>query len=196
MTKPPFPSLNFERAIGLDPKFAMAYALLGTSWENLGERNRGMEFMRKAHELRERVNTRERFYIDSCYQDFVNGDLDKARQAYEVWAEVYPRDDRPVGNLGLLDGYLGQHERSLVRTREALQRQPRRGLRYANLVQSYFRLNRFAEARAAAEEAHLKDLDSPFLCFYRYRLAFLQNDPAEMSRQVAWPQVNREWTTC
>jgi eukaryotic-like serine/threonine-protein kinase len=176
----------FEKAIELDPKFAMAYALLATSYSNLGERNRAAEIMTKAYELRERVSEREKYYIESYYHDIVTGDLDKARQVYELWAHVYPRDDRPVGNLGLLYGYLGQYEKGLVETREALRRHPESSLRYANLVQNYSHLNRLNEARAAAEEARSKNLDSPFLCFYSYRLAFLQNDAVGMARQVAW----------
>jgi eukaryotic-like serine/threonine-protein kinase len=176
----------FEKAIEVDPKFAMAYALLATSYSNLGERNRAAGIMTKAYELRGRVSEREKYYIESYYCDLVTGDLDKARQVYELWARVYPRDDRPVGNLGLVYGYLGQYEKSLLETREALRRHPDSSLRYANLVQSYSHLNRLNEARAAAEEAHSKNLDSPFLCFYSYRLAFLQNDAGGMARQVAW----------
>jgi tetratricopeptide (TPR) repeat protein len=164
----------------------MAYALLATSYSNLGERSRAGEIMTKAYELRERVSEREKYYIESYYHDLVTGDLDKARQVYELWARVYPRDDRPVGNLGLVYGYLGQYERSLEETSEALRRHPESSLRYANLVQSYTHLNRLDEAHTAAEKARSKNLDSPFLCFYSYRLAFLQHDAGGMARQVAW----------
>jgi hypothetical protein len=69
----------FERAIQLDPKFAMAYALLGTSYQNLGERSLGAGMIAKAYGLGERASEREKFYIDSYYFDLVIGDLDKAR---------------------------------------------------------------------------------------------------------------------
>jgi serine/threonine protein kinase/tetratricopeptide (TPR) repeat protein len=176
----------FERATQLDPGFAMAYALLGTSYSNLGERNRAAESLGKAFQLRERVSEREKFYIDSYYRDLVVGDLDKAAEVYQVWAQVYPRDERPVGNLGLLYGYTGQHEKALLQAREALRLQPASGLRYANVVQNYLRLGRLREARAAADEAQSKKLDSPYLHFYLYQLAFLQNDEAARAQQVAW----------
>jgi serine/threonine protein kinase/tetratricopeptide (TPR) repeat protein len=179
-------ALLFERAIELDPKFAMAYALLATSYSNLGERSRAAENMKKAYELRGRVSEREKYYIESYYYDFVTGDLDKERQVDQIWAQVYPRDDRPAGNLGLIYGYLGQYEKGLVETREALRRHPESGLRYANLVQNYLHLNRLNEASAAAEEARSKNRDSPYLCFYSYQLAFLQHDAGGMARQVAW----------
>jgi tetratricopeptide (TPR) repeat protein len=176
----------FERAVQLDPKFAMAYALLGTSYQNLGERGRGAELVGRAYELSEGVSEREKFYIDSYYFDLVTGDLDKARKVYEQWAQAYPREDKPVGNLGLLYGYLGQYESGLAETREALHLHPGSSLRYANLVQNYLRLDRLSDAKSAAKGAQLKKLDSPFLCFYLYQIAFLENEPSGMAQQVAW----------
>jgi tetratricopeptide (TPR) repeat protein len=59
-------------------------------------------------------------------------------------------------------------------------------LNYYNLVYGYLYLNRQQEARATAEEAQGKKLDSPYLRFLLYQLAFVQNDAAEMAQQVAW----------
>jgi len=176
----------FEQAIQRDPKFAMAYALLATSYANLGERSRAAEMMRKAFDLRERVSEPEKFYIDSYYQDIVTGDLDKARQVYELWAQIYPRDEKPAGNLGVIHGYLGQYERSLGQAREAFRLQPRSGLRYANLLQAYLHLGAVGEGRTVVTEAQAKKLESPYLCLYSYQLAFLENDAAGMARQVDW----------
>jgi eukaryotic-like serine/threonine-protein kinase len=176
----------FDRAIQLDPEFAIAYAFLGTSYSNLGESNRAAENLTKAHELRELVTEREKFYIDSVYNDLVIGDLDKGRAVYELWAQVYPRDDSPVGNLGLIHQYLGQYEKSFAYARDALALQPESGLRYANLVQANLHLGRLEEARSLAREAQAKNLDSPYLRLYLYQVAFLQNDMAGMAQQVAW----------
>jgi serine/threonine protein kinase len=176
----------FDRAIQLDPKFAMAYALLGTSYQNLGERARGAEIIGKAYQLRERVSEREKFYIESYYHDLVTGDLDKARQVYELWAQVYPREDKPVGNLGLVYGYLGQYDKGLAQAQQALLLRPESGLRYGNLVQNYLRLNRLDDAQSTAREALAKNLDTPYLRLYLYQLAFLQDDRSGMAQHVAW----------
>ena len=53
----------FQRAVSLDPNFAMAYARLGTSYSNLGQTARAAENLRKAYELRERVSAREKLYV-------------------------------------------------------------------------------------------------------------------------------------
>jgi serine/threonine protein kinase len=63
----------FQRAIRLDPNFAMAYARLGTCYWNLGETTLGAENTRKAYELRGQVSEGEKFYIESHYYEHVAG---------------------------------------------------------------------------------------------------------------------------
>jgi eukaryotic-like serine/threonine-protein kinase len=175
----------YRRAIKLDPNFAMAYASLGNSYSNLGETSLGAENTRKAYELRERVSEREKLYIESHYYQHVTGDLEKARQAYELSAQVYPRDYGPRSNLSDIYAALGQYDKALVEIRESL-RIEASGLHYAELVSAYLNLNRLEEARATAEEVQAKNLDSPLLHRNLYQLAFLQNDAAGMAQQVAW----------
>jgi tetratricopeptide (TPR) repeat protein len=176
----------FQRAISLDRNFAMAYASLGTSYFNLNETRLAAENTRKAYELRQRVSDREKFYIESHYYHFVTGDLEKARRAYELWARTYPRDDEPSNGQGTIYTTLAQYENGITQFRDALRLNPGNGLAYANLVVAYLHGNRLADARAAAQEAQVKRLDSPFLHDYLYDIAFLQNDAAGMVQQVAW----------
>ncbi len=164
----------------------MAYASLGTSYGNLGETSLGAENTRKAYELRERVSEREKFYIESHYYSIVTGDLEKARRTYELWAQTYPRDWLPPDNLGGIYRILGQYDKRLAENRETLRLDPTSAWSYAYLVYPYLNLNRLGEARATAEEAQAKQLDSPLLRIGLYQLAFLQNDPAGMAQQVTW----------
>jgi tetratricopeptide (TPR) repeat protein len=106
-----------QRAIHLDPKFAMAYAALGARYCSRGEPSLGGENTKKAYELRERVSEREKFYIESHYHSIVTGDLEKARRAYELWAQTYPRDWVPPDNLGGIYRILGQYDKRLAENR-------------------------------------------------------------------------------
>jgi serine/threonine protein kinase/tetratricopeptide (TPR) repeat protein len=173
----------FLRATQLDPNFAMAHARLGTNYNNLGEEARATESMRKAYDLRERASERERFYITSHYQDFVERNSEAARTTYETWARTYPRDEVPPTNLGVLYQILGQYEQGLNSGREAFKLSPD-GIAYANLCHSYVALNRLDEAKAIAQEAQSRKLDAPYLYIDIYTVAFLQHDSAGMARVV------------
>jgi serine/threonine protein kinase len=109
----------YQRAISLDPNFAMAHATLGISYANLGEGKLAAENMRKAYELRQHVSERERFFIESHYENLVTGDLEKSRQAFVLWAQTYPRDWPPRNELGNLYPALGQYDKSLAEYSEA-----------------------------------------------------------------------------
>jgi serine/threonine protein kinase/tetratricopeptide (TPR) repeat protein len=174
-----------QRAIKLDPNFAMAYATLATSYVNIGEPGLSAENARKAFELRDRVSEREKFYIDSHYHEMNTGDLEKSRQILELWLQNYPRDQTVNTNLGVIYGNLGENEKALASAQQSFRADPS-GLNYSNLVSSFIVLNRFEEARATAEEAQAKKLDSAYLHSALYALAFLRNDRATMAQQAAW----------
>ena len=176
----------YQRAISLDPNFAMAYAALGACYYNLGETTLAAQNTTKSYQLRERVSETERFGIESRYQHFVTRELEKARQAYDLWAQTYPRNYIPENNLGVIYDSLGQFSKAVEAYTKALKIEPSSGLTYANLVGSYLFLNRLQDAAAVAAEAQAKKLDSPALRLNLYRLAFLENDASGMAQQLEW----------
>jgi eukaryotic-like serine/threonine-protein kinase len=176
----------FQRAINLDPNFAAAYCGLALTYLNVAETDLASKAAQKAYELRAGVSEPEKFLIEANYYQFVAGDLEKARQTCEVWSRTYPRDHSPRGyRLGIYAG-LGQYDRALEEARANLGLDPTSALGYGGLVMSYLALGRLDEARATAEEAIRRNVDSPFLRFDLYELAFLQNDAAAMAQQLAW----------
>jgi eukaryotic-like serine/threonine-protein kinase len=175
----------FERAISLDPNFAMAYARGGMSYSNLGEPTLGAENILKAYGLRDRVSDSEKFYIESHYYHVSVGDLEKARQVYELWAQTYPRDWVPVIDLYGIYFRIGQYDKALDEAREVLRLTPTAEA-YNAIATSLLSMNRLEEAKSVAEEASTKTFDSSNLHAILYEIAFLRNDTAEMARQVAW----------
>ena len=123
-----------KRAIELDPNFAMAHANLATLYANLQEPSLSTESMKRAYDLRDRVSERERFYIESHYYHFVTGELEKANQVYEVWAQTYPWSEGHLVNLAVSHGTMGQYEKAVAATLEALRRDPDNYVAYTNLV--------------------------------------------------------------
>jgi tetratricopeptide (TPR) repeat protein len=176
----------YQQAIKLDPNFAAAYNQLGVSYSNLGENSLASQNVVKAFVLRERVGEREKLIIQSNYYVTVHGDLEKARQSYELWSQTYPRDVGPHNGLCILYSMLGQYDQALQQCREDLRGEPEAGLAYGNLIYVYLALGSLDEARAIAEEAKAKKLDLPDLHGGLYLLAFLRSDTAGMKQQVSF----------
>jgi eukaryotic-like serine/threonine-protein kinase len=131
------------------------------------------------------VSEREKLYITSHYEDYVTGNIEAARKAYELWAQTYPRDAIPPGNLASIYIALGDYDKSLAAAQEALKLDPGSGLSYTNLVNSYVTVNRLDEARATVQEAQAHNLDNPANHLILYLIDFLQHDAAGMGREAA-----------
>jgi DNA-binding winged helix-turn-helix (wHTH) protein/predicted Zn-dependent protease len=176
----------FKRAIDLDPNFAAAYAALGTSYSNLREAGLASENLRRAYELRGRVSDRERFRFSAYYYHLVTGEIEKAIETYQLWAQAYPRDNVPLSNLGVAYGYLGQYDQAVKAIQEDIQLNPGSSVGYTNLVSDYMALNRTSDAKATYQQAMSRNLDNPYLHLNSYGVAFLEGDAAEMQRQTEW----------
>jgi serine/threonine protein kinase/tetratricopeptide (TPR) repeat protein len=173
----------FQRGVSLDPNFAMAYARLGTTYANLGQIALSAESTRKAYDLRDRVSEWEKLYIASHYENFVSLDLGASRKTYELWTQTYPRDYIPHENLSVTYGALGDHDQALRHAREALNLNSD-GAAYEVLTDAYLSLNRLDEARATAQEARDRSLDSPTMHMSMYQVNFVQHDMGAADREI------------
>ena len=138
---------NYQRAVEIDPNFAMAYARLGTVYNNLGQTQLSEQNRQKAFELRDRASEREKLYIMSHYYAD-SGQLDKGITAYELYRQTYPRDSTPYNNLAVIYNQLGQFDNALQNAKRAVELDPDMMSGYGQLAQAYGGLNRVEEARA------------------------------------------------
>jgi serine/threonine protein kinase/tetratricopeptide (TPR) repeat protein len=174
-----------KRAIELDPNFAMAYVGLAVHYSNLGQASLAAENAKKAYDLRDRVSDREKYRISAFYFQYVTGEVEKATEAYELWAKSYPRDLVPHSNLGFIYSALGQFDKAIAETEASLRLEPTI-TGYGNLAGDYMTVNRLKDARQMLQEAQQKNFDGLLIRSNLYALAFLSGDTAEMERQVAW----------
>ena len=172
----------FKRAIELDPNFAVAYNGLGTSYNNLGETGLSTQQFQRAYELRDRASEREKLRITAHYYALYTGELEKSNQTYELWAQAYPRDVTPHLNLGYNYSFLGQYEKAVAETLEALRLNPDFSFIYGNLISLYANLGRLDEAQATYQQAMAHKFENPNLKAAIYGVAFLRGDAAEMRR--------------
>jgi eukaryotic-like serine/threonine-protein kinase len=176
----------YKHALELDPNFAAAYASLGLSYGNLNQANMAAENLKKAYALRDKVSEREKYRISSMYYTSVTGELEEATQAYELWSKSYPHDAVPAGNLGDIAAKLGQYDKAIALTEEAMRIDPNVVVSYANLAADLLALNRPDEAKRLLVQAQERKLDGDYLHQEMYYQAFLQSDTAEMERQLSW----------
>ena len=175
-----------KRAIEIDPKFAMAYALLGFTYYLTGELVLSADNIRKAYQLRDRVSDHEKFFITATYDLQVTGNLERAQQTGELWAQTYPRDLNPLGLLGsMVYPISGKFEKGVQVARRSTEIDPDFPVGYLQLAFNLQFLERFDEAENALRRAAARKLDMPELAVQRYDVAFLKGDKAAMEREAA-----------
>jgi tetratricopeptide (TPR) repeat protein len=175
----------YQRAVSIDPKFAVAHAYLGLSYSNLGESVLSAESTARAYQLRDRASDLERFFIDFTYHRQVTGNLEKALQALELWAQTYPRDFTVHGLIaGFSTAGTGRYEKAIEESKASIALDPDPVYGWTSLARSYFSLDRFAESQDTLERAAARKLEAPLILTLRYKLAFIKGDRAEMDRQA------------
>ncbi|HMK22538.1 MAG TPA: tetratricopeptide repeat protein, partial [Terriglobales bacterium] len=177
----------YQRALELDPNFALAYRALAAAYTNLAQPSRAAENAKRAFELRERVSEREKYAVTARYYTDTTGELEKAIQVYELYAQSCPWDFLPHLNLGG-DIYfmLGEWEKGLQETEAALRLEPNSAIGHSSLAMIQLALNRPDDARAAVEQAMARNMDTVLLRYALYQAAFLRGDREAMDRQLAW----------
>jgi eukaryotic-like serine/threonine-protein kinase len=175
-----------QRAIHLDPSFAMAYRATGASYGSLDELGRASEYYSKAFELRDHASEREKLFITAEYYRNVTGESDKAAQTYKQMIDSYPHDASAFDALGIVYGLQGEYARATEVMRQAQQLAPDDVGPYSNLSNFGLALQRFDEASKTLQAAQARKLDDLVLHNAQYAIAFLAPDPRAMAEQQQW----------
>ena len=176
---------HLQRALELDPNFAMAHALLSGVYANTGRSAEAPRHSERAFELRDRVSERERFFISWRYFVDAAQAWDKALDLAVSWTETYPREAFAFNSLGLASAALGQHDRAVSAFRTAIDLDRRFVPPYGNVTGSLISLNRFDEAATALKIAEENGISTNTVQRMTYLLAFVKNDRAGMDKAVS-----------
>jgi DNA-binding winged helix-turn-helix (wHTH) protein/tetratricopeptide (TPR) repeat protein len=181
---------NFKMAVDLDPKFALAYARLGTIYLNSQQPATGSNYISKAFELRDKISDKERLYIAGHYYTDVTGDLQSAVKTYDLWTTLYPRDWGPFNNLANLYDLLGNPEKGVEYARAAAQMNPNSGLTTATLAQAYLELGDHPQLNTLCKDP--SQTANAFITFHNicFLDAFARGDEPEMQGQLVWAKGN------
>src|SRR5215472_105261 len=177
-----------QRAVQLDPNFAMGYWGLGQYYLNNAEIGQSIEYYTKAFALRERASEREKLAITGAYYRIVTGELEKAAHTYQEWIDTFPRDKGGPYYLVYVYSELGEYEKARDALREHFRDHgtPDDGsLSYALLA-----LQRFDEASLEIQQAQAGKLDNINNHACLYAMAFVGTDSSAMAEQQQWFAAN------
>ena len=96
--------LMLQKAVEIDPEFAMAYRMMAANTHNLGYFDREAEYLRKAFDLSARLpeNCRERHLIRADYYGRSESTWELAAAEFKLVLEDHPYDIVACNNLALL----------------------------------------------------------------------------------------------
>jgi len=175
-----------DRAIELDPKFALAYANRGNVLYNLLETKRATEDYARAYSLSDGVGEKEKLRIAALYYTAVEEDLDRAADTYKVWTRLYPRDNVPWENLANTYIRMGRYKESVAAALEAPKLDPKSVLAYVTLARAQKKANLYEDSKATCREAFAQGLNSWHLHSILFQIAYAQKDNNGMAREATW----------
>ena len=182
-----------QRAIELDPNFALCYRILGGDYNGMGQLGRATEYYTKAFQLRDHASELERLSIDAAYYRNVTGELDKAARTYQEQIDSYPRSSTAYNNLGLVSAQRGEYEKAAEMTRRSIHLAPDVTIYYENLTIYTLALNRFDETRQVVRDAQARKIDGAGIHLNLYDMAFVNGDAAGMAEELRWFASNPDY---
>jgi Flp pilus assembly protein TadD len=139
-----------NKAMEANPDDSRAEYQLATLYKKEGRQEEADRIFQQAKEAKERSDKQSQLKFD-CGQALDRGPTESAT---ELCDQLYdPNDANKLTTLGVLYGQHGQLEKALKPLRRAAELAPQSPQMQYNLAFTYFRLNRFEDARATLVEA-------------------------------------------
>lgn len=175
-----------ERAIELDPNFAVAYRTLGSCYYNLADFAQAAVWYRKAFDLRVRTSERERLGIEILYYGGGISDYEEAIRSAKLFNQIYPNEASVWANLCNLYTQLGEYPEATDAGQHAFRIDPRSGLAALVLSRALKRANRFTEAKAVANASVAAGSDHWGTHSILFQIAYAERDAAKTKSEGEW----------
>jgi tetratricopeptide (TPR) repeat protein len=152
---------QLERAVALDPGFAMALAKLSVAYGNSNQPEKSKEYGARALELVDRMTARERYYIEGVYYSKDPETIDRAAESYRKAVELFPDHNSARNNLAQIYYRQGEFEQAILH----LERLRRDGMVFPGtfnlLANAYLATERPEEAIDVLEQYVAEHPDNP-----------------------------------
>ena len=149
-----------EKAVEIDPTFAMALRKLAVSLGNQNRLAESEEYAQKAVDNADRLPPREKYLVEAYYYQQFPSTMVQSLQAYKNLLELEPDYDGALNNLGLQYGLMQRWEEAIPYYEHAMVVGSHFQGLYINLAGAYGNLGRLDEARRPLERLRQREPDS------------------------------------
>lgn len=132
-----------QKAVELDPTFAVAYLYLGRSCESLYESKAGEEAYKKAKMYSNKATEKERLSIEASYASAIERDPDKRIRILQEIAQQYPDEKRVHYDLAIHYHTRQMFPEAIRESNKALALDPNYGAALNELAYEYAELGEF-----------------------------------------------------
>jgi len=183
---------HLQRAIELDPNFALALAALSGVYANTSQTALAPVYSKRAFELRDRVSERERFTISWRYYRDALQDWAKGLELARAWTAAYPRESVAFNALGLAAELHGLRAEAEVALRKAIELDPTFEAPKGNLADNLLRQGKLDDAMTIVRQSI--DAGVQYQALYRvgHLVSLLRNDAAGMATYLAAARRTRD----
>jgi eukaryotic-like serine/threonine-protein kinase len=129
-----------EKAIAIDPTFAMALAKLAVINGNLGQTDKQEEYAKRALDNAEHASPREKYYIEGFYYSLRPETFERAAAAYRQGLALHPEHQASRHNLAFIYQALWRFKESADQGEELIRRGTSNPTTYGNLAEVYLAL--------------------------------------------------------
>ena len=137
---------SLEKAVELDPEFAMAHYLLAGVQSSLGNIRARSEALEKAKALAHKVTEKERLYIEALYAGMIEGDREARIRLLQELLQKYPREKIAHYWLGVTYRGLDDQEMAIEEQNKVLELDPDYGVAHNELGYAYLARGNFEKS--------------------------------------------------
>ena len=183
---------HLQRAIELDPDFALAQAALSGVYANTSQTALAPVYSKRAFDLRDRVSERERYFISWRYYRDAMQDWAKALDLARAWTAAYPREAFAFNALGLAAELHGLRAEAEAALRKSAELDPSFLPPKGNLGDNLLRQNKVEAAKAHVTATIAAGIDYQPLYRTGYLAALLEEDADGMAKYLAAARKTRD----
>ncbi|MGD9126519.1 MAG: tetratricopeptide repeat protein [Planctomycetia bacterium] len=182
----------YQKAIELDPQFAIAYWEMGMTFSqrHLSSYGKKSKALKKALTLSDRLSPRDRYVLQGDYYSMTRYHYDRAIKAYKNLLQLCPNDIEGHQGLGKIYFDIEQWEKAASEFRFVVQADPKQTTAYINLARAYLNPGLYDEAEKTLKTC-LKQTGDNLQANLLLARIYQHRDQYDLAHKIIEPQIAR-----